>query len=86
MSDTVNVIGVRADGSSDVLGTSPTPPAMKRREIASEMFGALSQDESGNEADCCLWALEHYHVWLVAQGWKDPALVVTPLSGQQKGE
>ncbi len=76
MSDTVNLIGVKSDGSADLLGVIPTPPRMKRRELAQEQFGALTEDDSGNEADCCLWALDNYHDWLVSQGWKEPPLVV----------
>jgi len=78
MSDTVNLIGIKADGSSDLLGTVPTPPAMKRREIARDMCGVPSEDESGNAGDFCLWALDQYHEWLIAQGWQAPPLVVTP--------
>ena len=78
MNDTVNVIGIKADGSSDLLGTAPMPPAMKRREIAREMLGELSDDESGTPADFCLCSMEQYHDWLVSQGWKAPQLVVTP--------
>lgn len=74
MSDTVNIIGIKADGSADLLGTAPMPPAMKRRELAQELLGPLSPDESGNEADCCLWALELYHEWLVEHGWTAPHL------------
>lgn len=78
MNEQVSVIGVRADGSSEVLGTAPMPPAMKRRELASDMLGTLSDDESGTDADHCLWALELYHEWLVAQGWTAPAHGFTP--------
>jgi hypothetical protein len=78
MSDTVNVIGVKADGSSDLLGTAPMPAGMKRREIARDMCGVLSDDESGTAGDFCLWALEQYHEWLVQQGWQAPPLVVSP--------
>jgi hypothetical protein len=78
MSDTVNVIGVKADGSADLLGTTGLTPAMKRADIAREQFGPLTPDESGNDADLCLWALEAYHEWLVLQGWQAPPLVVSP--------
>lgn len=80
MNDTVNVIGVKADGSADLLGTAPMPAGMKRADLAREQFGPLSHDESGNDADCCLWALEQYHEWLVQQGWQAPPLVVSPVA------
>lgn len=77
MNDTVKVIGVRRDGSSVVLGEAPMPAAMKRREIVRGFFGEPSQDEDGTEADMCLWALEQYHEWLVAQGWQAPPVAIT---------
>jgi hypothetical protein len=78
MSDTVNLIGVKADGSAELLGTIPTPPDMKRRALAQEQFGAFAEDGFGNDSDWCLCALDQYHEWLVAQGWKAPPLVVSP--------
>ena len=76
--EAVNVIGVKADGSADLLGSMPLTPAMKRADIAREHFGPLTPDASGNDADLCLWAIEQYHDWLASQGWKAPPLVVTP--------
>jgi hypothetical protein len=78
MRETMNLIGVKADGSSDLLGTVPLSPMIKRKDIAREQFGPLSPDESGTDADCCLWALDQYHEWLVQQGWQAPPLVVSP--------
>lgn len=78
MTDTVNIVGQRADGSSVLLGTAPMPPEMKRKEIARSMCGELSDDESGTAADYCLWSMEQYHDWLVKQGWKPPELKITP--------
>jgi hypothetical protein len=86
MSDTMNVLGVKADGSSVLLGTAPPPPKMKREDLAREQFGPLSPDESGNDADCCLWALEMYHEWLLAQGWQAPPLVVSPANSLNDAE
>lgn len=76
MNDTVKLVGVRADGTEEVIGSIATPPSMKREEIAREQFGELSKDESGTDADICLWALESYHEWLVKQGWRGPPLLV----------
>lgn len=77
MSDTVNVIGVKADGSADLLGTAPMPPRMKAREIAREYFGGFTEDD-GSDADSCFWALVGFLDWLEAQGWQPPPVVVTP--------
>lgn len=57
---------------------APLPPGMKRSELAREFFGPLTPDESGNDADMCLWALDLYHERLIEQGWQAPPLVVTP--------
>lgn len=81
--DKVQVIGIRRDGTQEVLGTAPTPPAMRRREIARDVFGEPSSGGDGwadgwSNADLCLGALEVYHEWLIAEGWTAPPLVVTP--------
>ena len=47
----VTVLGVRSDGSSEVVGTAPLPASMKRRELVREMFGESSADESGTDWD-----------------------------------
>lgn len=77
-SESVTVVGIKADGSSTVLGTTGLTPAMQRREIARDMCGELSDEEHGTAGDFCLWALEQYHEWLESQGWQPPPLVVTP--------
>ena len=69
MSDTMKLFGVKPNGETVLLGDAAITPAMKRADIAREQFGPLTPDESGNDADLCLWALENYHKWLVAQGW-----------------
>ena len=78
MDEQVNLIGVKADGSSDLLGTVPMPPAMKRREIVRNFFGEPGGPDDIDDASCCLYALEQYHDWLLRQGWTPPQLVVTP--------
>lgn len=83
--DKVSVLGVRADGSSEVLGTAPMPAAMKRRDIVREQFGEPSADQCGTDADMCLWAMEQYHDWLVAQGWTAPALSIEPATKAAAG-
>jgi hypothetical protein len=80
MSDTVNVIGVKADGSADLLGTAPMPPRMKAREIAREYFGGFTEDD-GSDADSCFSALVWFLDWLEAQGWQPPPVVVVTPAG-----
>ena len=74
--ETMNVIGVRTDGSAEVIGTAPVSPAIKRREIVRDYFGNSSSE--GDESDMCLWALEQYHEFLVSQGWTALPLTITP--------
>lgn len=73
MTDTIKMYGVNPDGSTKYLGEAPTPPSMKRRELAVDAFGELSTDEFNyNHADFCLEVLDRYHKWLVSQGWTAP--------------
>ena len=43
--DAVNLLGVMAGGSTEMLGAVPMPPRMKAREIASEYFGHFTEDD-----------------------------------------
>lgn len=77
----VTLVGVRADGSSKVLGSVPMPPEMKRREIVTNFFERPSDDpDDCSDANMCLYALEQYHEWLLQQGWTPPPMV---LEGEQ---
>jgi hypothetical protein len=60
--ETVDLIGVKADGSEQALGKAPMPPRMKARDLAREQFGSF------------VAALETLIDWLVAQGWRYAAL------------
>lgn len=81
MTEKMNIIGVRADGSSELLGTAPISPALKRRDIVANFFEQPTGDENDcSDANSCLWALEEYHCWLVAQGWTPPAIAFEPKS------
>lgn len=71
----VNVIGMKSDGSSDLIGTIPMPPSMKMREIAKQYFGEIGPDDDG---DLCVAALEDFHAWLLKQGWVPPEQTLTP--------
>lgn len=76
MSDEYKVYGVKADGTEVLLGTvKGVPPGVKRKEIVANYFWEPRGDED-DEAHACLWALEDYHEWLVAHGWKGPGLMV----------
>ena len=77
MTDVVEVFGVKGDGSTVSLGTASIPPAMKRKDIAREMFGGSPEDDT-SEAFYCLCALEQYHDWLIDSGWKAPTMTVIP--------
>lgn len=76
----VEVFGVNRDGSKVHLGAAATtPPAFKRHDIVANYFEPPNGDENDySEANCCLWALEDYHNWLVEQGWTGPAIKVEP--------
>jgi hypothetical protein len=78
--ETVDLIGVKADGSEHALGKAPMPPRMKARDLAREQFGPFVDDD-GSDGDLCFAALETLIDWLVAQGWKCAALAT-----QQEGE
>jgi hypothetical protein len=70
----VDLVGVKADGTQDVLGKVAMPPAMKAREIVRNYFGEPVVD--GDEADLCLAALQDFEAWLLEQGWTKPELKV----------
>lgn len=75
--DRVTALGVRADGSSEVVGTAPMPPKMKMREIVRNYFGEPTCGPNDcDDASMCMYALESYHEWLVKQGWTAPPIVV----------
>ncbi|MGN8004318.1 hypothetical protein ACTJKQ_14140 [Acidovorax sp. 22279] len=68
--DTVDLIGVRANGEHVNLGRVTMPPRMKAREIARSYFGHFD-DEDGSDAELCFGALETFLDWLVKHGWHD---------------
>jgi hypothetical protein len=77
MTERVALLGVMPDGSSKVIGTVPTPPAMKRRDIVRDYFGEThGREDVFDDASLCLSALNDYHEWLVAQGWEAPPFEV----------
>jgi hypothetical protein len=79
METQVEVYGVKPDGTTELIGTTTTPPNMRRVEIVEEVFGVTPQQEGYNEASDCLMALELYHEWLVEQGWKGPEIEIKPV-------
>ena len=69
--ETVDLVGVRANGEHVNRGKVAKPPRMKAREIAQSYFGPF-QDDDGSESDACFGALEELIDWLVKQGWTPP--------------
>ena len=69
--ETVDLVGVRANGEHVNRGKVAKPPRMKAREIAQSYFGPF-QDDDGSESDACFCALEELIDWLVKQGWTPP--------------
>lgn len=77
--ETMQVFGVKPNGSTDLIGTAPISHTMKMKDIVRNYIGEPSDDPDCNdEATTCLWALRDYHHWLLSQGWIAPKLVVTP--------
>lgn len=64
--DTVDVVGVRANGEHVSLGKMPMPPRMKAREIATSQFGGF-QDGDGSDAELCFGAMKELLEWLERQ-------------------
>lgn len=74
----VDVLGVRKDGSTQIVGQTAMPPAMKMHEIVRDLFGEPAAGPLDfDEAGMCLHALETYHAWLLEQGWTPPPVVIT---------
>lgn len=69
--DSVQVMGVRRDGSMEVIGTATMPPKMKARELVREQFGHIDED-AGNDAAMALWCCEQLIEWM----GKNPPRVV----------
>jgi hypothetical protein len=62
MSDTVNLIGVKADGSSDFLGTAPMPPC----DTLTAEEASNKQHWKGMDGACAFHLIERH-----ANGWGD---------------
>lgn len=80
----VVLLGEKADGSRTVLGEVPMPPEMKQLDLARQYFSGSAADEDSDTA-YCLYALQEYHTWLLAQGWQQPPLSITPDPGDGAG-
>lgn len=84
--DRVTVIGERADGSREIIGTAPMPPKMKMREIVRNYFGEPTcGPDDCDEASMCMYALEAYHEWILEQGWTAPPMKVSPNTEMKGG-
>lgn len=82
MTETMKIIGVKADGTEHDLGTMPMSPMMKARLIAQEYFGSYEEGD-GSDADLCADALKSFADWLLDQGWQMPEAKLT-LSDAQR--
>lgn len=69
MSDSVQFFGIKSDGTEEFLGFGKETPAMKIKEIVRNYFGEPSDDETGTNADLCMWALDDFHKWMIEQGY-----------------
>lgn len=79
--ETMNVYGRKPDGSTELIGTAPITPAIKRRDIVANFFEQPNDDpDDCSDANMCLWALEQYHEWLVSEGWTAPPLKITSVT------
>lgn len=62
--ETMKVFGVKADGSTDLLGEAPITPSMKMHEIVRSYYGVDgSSDSHEMEAQYMLGALEQFSEW-----------------------
>ena len=76
----IELYGVKEDGTHVFIGhAATTPPEIKRREIVGNYFEKPHGDDC-SDANCCLWALEEYHKWLVSMGWSGPKMQIIPPS------
>lgn len=63
--DTVQLVGVKADGSEHDLGAIRMPAKMKAREIVRDMLGPIDE-EAGNDAAFALWCCEQLLEYIAA--------------------
>lgn len=64
--ETVKVVGVRRDGTQQVIGEATMSPKMKARDIVREMFGAIDE-EASNDAAMAFWCCEQLIDWMAKQ-------------------
>ena len=76
----VSLIGVRADGSSEVMGQVSMPPEMKMRDIVCNFIGRPSDDPDACDGpSTCLYAMQDFYKWLLEQGWTPPPITIFPV-------
>lgn len=61
--DLVTVLGVKADGSQEVIGHAVMSPKMKANDIVREMMGPIDED-AANDAAQALWCCEQLIDWM----------------------
>lgn len=62
----VDILGVRADGSSAIIGQAPMPATMKARELVLDRFGRIDED-AGDDGAMALWCCLDLLQWLDGQ-------------------
>jgi len=65
--ETCQAIGIKHDGTMEVIGAIPLPHGMKIREIARSYFGG-DPDDDMSEAYLAVGAMEEFVNWLKEQG------------------
>lgn len=63
MDDKVTLVGVKPDGTEEVIGTATMPPKMKARQIVRDMFGEIDED-GGDSGAMALWCCEQLLEWM----------------------
>ena len=84
--DTVQLVGVKADGTEHVLGTATMPPKMKARELVRDMFNTIDE-ETGNDGAMAYWVCEQLIEWMEKTppvfNVASPAPAQAPLTDEQ---
>ena len=85
-SDTVQLFGVRSDGTEVLVGAARTPPKMMAREIVRQMFGEIDE-EAGDAGAMALWCCEQLIDWLGVPAIADArATTATPAAREAEAE
>lgn len=75
--DLCEIFGKRPDGSQELLGKGPMPPAMKARELLRD-YGFDTPDDEDSESAFALAVCEDLVAWMLKVGWQAPPAVAVP--------